>query len=126
MFANPLKLATTILQFAMLMQTVFQIQTRLQFVNVVQTLLAMVIPVKVINSNKKEPNNQFICQFYKLVEIPRYDGNFLLMSQGMSIIKVPLDSGNPKAKPGYPVIVLPKQMATGIDIDCLRGKVSLE
>lgn len=50
--------------------------------------------------------------------IPTYEGNFLLMGQGMTVVRVPFDAAS--AKPGQPVLVHPKQMATGIDIDCIR------
>ena len=41
----------------------------------------------------------------------------------MSVTKVPFDAGILGKRPGQPVLVHPRQMATGIDVDCLRGKV---
>ena len=39
----------------------------------------------------------------------------------MAVVKVPFDST--RARPGVPVSLKSAQTATGIDIDCMKGKV---
>ncbi len=50
-----------------------------------------------------------------------YEGNFLLLGHGMAVVKVQLDGT--KRKPTAPVSLRSSQTATGLDTDCLRGKV---
>jgi len=49
---------------------------------------------------------------------PRYEGNFLILAQGMALVKVPFSGRGSK-----PINVNSKQNAAGVDIDCSRGKV---
>jgi len=54
--------------------------------------------------------------------LPTYDGNYLISSQGMALMKVPFDAG--KAKQGMPIYVKPFMTAAAFGIDCFKGKVS--
>lgn len=56
--------------------------------------------------------------------MPRYEGNYLLLTHGMALMKIPFDAS--ESKKGVPLLVKPFMTATGIDVDCLRGKVSHE
>lgn len=49
---------------------------------------------------------------------PRQDGNFMLLGQGMFVLNVPF-----AGKGSKPINVLSTQVATGIDIDCMKGLV---
>lgn len=53
--------------------------------------------------------------------IPKHDGNFLLLNQGMATLRVPF---NPTPRnPGRPIQIQYYQMAIGLDIDCYEGRV---
>ncbi|KAG8236148.1 hypothetical protein J437_LFUL001582 [Ladona fulva] len=53
--------------------------------------------------------------------VSRHEGNFLLVNQGMSTLRVPF---NPTASnPGQPIQIHYFQVAVGIDIDCQEGRV---
>lgn len=54
--------------------------------------------------------------------MPRFEGNYLLMTHGMALMKIPFNAA--QANQGYPLLMQPFMTATGIDADCLRGKVS--
>lgn len=54
-------------------------------------------------------------------ENPRYDGNFLVLNQGMATFKIPLEPS--RANPGKLLHLKQQQMAIGLDIDCLQGKI---
>ena len=51
--------------------------------------------------------------------VPVYDGNYLVSSQGMALMKIPMNS----QKPGSPIYVKSFMTAAGLDVDCFRGKV---
>ncbi|XP_069687047.1 nidogen [Periplaneta americana] len=52
---------------------------------------------------------------------PKYEGNFLLLNQGMATLRIPY---NPTPNnPGQPITIQYFQMAIGIDIDCIGGRV---
>lgn len=48
-------------------------------------------------------------------EVPRLDSGFLIISQGVAIVKVPFDG-----KKGQPIAM--SQMAIGLDKDCATGR----
>ncbi|XP_023331515.1 nidogen-2 isoform X4 [Eurytemora carolleeae] len=50
--------------------------------------------------------------------VPRFEGNQLILAQGISIIKVPFSGRGSK-----PINIQSKQLAAGVDIDCSRGKL---
>ncbi|GAB6025426.1 hypothetical protein CHUAL_011172 [Chamberlinius hualienensis] len=54
-------------------------------------------------------------------EAPKFEGNFLLASQGMTIVRLPLQAA--RGDHGKPVIMQPNQMVIGIDVDCGAGHV---
>ena len=56
-----------------------------------------------------------------ILALPTYEGNYLISSQGMALMKVAFDSN--KAKPGLPIYVKPFMTAADFAIDCFRGKV---
>ncbi|KAI9561912.1 hypothetical protein GHT06_012874 [Daphnia sinensis] len=58
---------------------------------------------------------------YQCQVIPKHDGKFLLISHGMSILRVPIQPS--PSKPGRPIFVQIFQAAVGIDIDCHEGRV---
>ena len=51
--------------------------------------------------------------------VPVYDGNFLISSQGSSLMKIPINGQSP----GFPIVVQSYMTAAGIDVDCFRGKL---
>ena len=51
--------------------------------------------------------------------MPVYDGNYLVSSQGMALMKIPMNS----QRPGSPIYVKSFMTAAGLDVDCFRGKV---
>lgn len=53
-------------------------------------------------------------------EVSQYEGNFLLVNQGMATLRLPLD--NSKSKMKRPIQVRAMQTAVGLDIDCLEGR----
>lgn len=53
--------------------------------------------------------------------IPKYEGNFLLLNQGMATLRIPYNPTS--SNPGQPIAIQYFQMAIGIDIDCLEGRV---
>jgi len=55
----------------------------------------------------------FVCE-----PAPRFEGNFMLLAQGMMLFKVPFSGRGSK-----PINVLSSQVASGIDIDCMKGQV---
>uniref|UniRef100_T1JGD6 Nidogen n=1 Tax=Strigamia maritima TaxID=126957 RepID=T1JGD6_STRMM len=52
--------------------------------------------------------------------IQSYEGNFLLVNQGMATVRMPLDSS--KGLSSIPVSLVPYQTALGIDVDCAAGQ----
>ncbi|XP_044255979.1 nidogen [Tribolium madens] len=60
--------------------------------------------------------NGTICQ-----KNPTHEGNFLLLNQGMSTLKIPFEPT--KQNPGKPIQVKYFQTAVGLDIDCYEGRV---
>ena len=56
-----------------------------------------------------------------ILALPTYEGNYLISSQGMALMKVPLDAS--KTKPGLPIYVKPFMTAADFGVDCFRGKV---
>nr|XP_040583540.1 nidogen-like [Lepeophtheirus salmonis] len=53
--------------------------------------------------------------------IPEHDGNFIFMAHGMALMKVPFSAS--KSNPAMPIFIGAGEMATGIDVDCITGKV---
>ena len=49
--------------------------------------------------------------------VPVFDGDYLVVSQGMSLIKVPFTSK------GTPIYFRPLMTATSVDVDCFEGKM---
>ena len=60
----------------------------------------------------------FLGDGYDCKPAPRFEGNFMLLAQGMMIFKVPFSGRGSK-----PINVLSSQVASGIDIDCMKGQV---
>lgn len=52
---------------------------------------------------------------------PRHEGNFLLLNQGMATFKIPFEPS--RSNPGKLLHLQHYQMAIGLDIDCLAGRV---
>ena len=47
--------------------------------------------------------------------VPVFEGDFLVVSQGMSLIKVPFDAR------GTPIYFRPLMTATSVDVDCFKA-----
>jgi hypothetical protein len=62
-----------------------------------------------------------ILRCFVISALPTYEGNYLISSQGMALMKVPLDAS--KTKPGLPIYVKPFMTAADFGVDCFRGKV---
>ena len=56
--------------------------------------------------------------------MPTYDGNYLISSQGLALMKVANEEG--RSRPGLPVFVKSLMTAADLSIDCSKGKVLLE
>lgn len=52
---------------------------------------------------------------------PKHDGNFLLLNQGMATLRVPFEQTARDI--GKPIQIQYYQMAIGLDIDCIEGRV---
>ena len=55
--------------------------------------------------------------------LPVFDGNYLISSQGMALMKLGMDAN--RVKPGLPIYVKPFMTAAAFGIDCFKGKVSI-
>ena len=55
--------------------------------------------------------------------IPKHEGNFLLISHGMSILRAPIHPSSSSSSISRPIYVQVFQSAVGIDIDCHSGRV---
>ena len=53
--------------------------------------------------------------------MPTYTDQYIIASQGMALMKVPFDAT--PSSPGVPIYMKAFMTATGLDIDCLKGKV---
>ena len=60
----------------------------------------------------------FLGDGYECKPAPRFEGNFMLVAQGMMIFKVPFSGKGSK-----PIVIQSTQVATGIDMDCMKGKI---
>ena len=60
----------------------------------------------------------FLGDGFECQPAPRFEGNFMLVAQGMMIFKVPFSGKGSK-----PINIQSSQVATGIDIDCMKGQV---
>eukprot|EP00092_Neocalanus_flemingeri_P000676 GFUD01000718.1.p1 GENE.GFUD01000718.1~~GFUD01000718.1.p1 ORF type:complete len:1537 (-),score=283.11 GFUD01000718.1:154-4470(-) len=60
----------------------------------------------------------FLGDGFECEPAPRFEGNFMLLAQGMMLFKVPFSGKGSK-----PINVLSSQVASGIDIDCMKGQV---
>ena len=60
----------------------------------------------------------FLGDGYECTPAPKFEGNFMLVAQGMMIFKVPFSGKGSK-----PINILSSQVASGIDIDCMKGQV---
>lgn len=65
--------------------------------------------------------DNFLGDGHSCEPIPSFSGDFLILSQGMALMKVPFDAS--ASKMGTPILVKPFQTATGVDTDCLRGQI---
>lgn len=59
--------------------------------------------------------------FIILLEAPKFEGSFLIASQGMSIVRMPLQAL--RGDLGRPIVMQPLQTAVGVDIDCTAGHI---
>lgn len=64
----------------------------------------------------------FIGDGYQCDPAPVHEGDYLLFSQGMTILRMALATG-PNIRPGYPLISKAHQIAVGLDVDCLNGYI---
>ena len=60
----------------------------------------------------------FLGDGFECQPAPRFEGNFMLVAQGMMIFKVPFSGKGSK-----PINIQSSQVATGIDLDCMKGQV---
>ena len=60
---------------------------------------------------------------FQIPGIPKYEDQYLIASQGMALMKVPFDAM--PSNPGVPIYIKAFMTATGLDIDCLKGKVRI-
>ena len=58
----------------------------------------------------------FLGDGYECKPAPKFEGNFMLLAQGMMIFKVPFSGKGSK-----PINIESSQVASGIDIDCMKG-----
>ena len=56
--------------------------------------------------------------------MPTYTDQYIIASQGMALMKVPFDAT--PSSPGVPIYMKAFMTATGLDIDCLKGKVNTD
>lgn len=63
----------------------------------------------------------FVGDGLKCTEAPSHDGNYLIYSQGMSFLRLPLSPS--QDDPGQLLMVHPKQIPVGLDVDCLQGSL---
>lgn len=66
-------------------------------------------------------NNGHIGNGTYCVEIPRQEGNFLLVNHGLATIRLPVQPT--PSNPGYPIHLHARQSAIGLAIDCVDGRV---
>lgn len=66
--------------------------------------------------NEGFTGNGIVCK-----AISKYEGNFLLLNQGMATLRIPYNPTS--SNPGQPIAIQYFQMAIGIDVDCLEGRV---
>lgn len=64
----------------------------------------------------------FIGDGYKCAPVPVHDGDFLIFSQGMAILRMPLVNDMDTAR-GFPLLKQSNQVPVGIDVDCLNGYI---
>lgn len=67
-------------------------------------------------------NYGFIGDGYQCAPSPLHEGDYILFSQGMSILRMPLP-GRDSTLPGYPLITKSHQIIVGLDVDCLNGQI---
>ena len=60
----------------------------------------------------------FLGDGFKCEPAPTFEGNFMLLAQETMLFKVPFSGKGSK-----PINVLSSQVASGIDIDCMKGQV---
>ena len=60
----------------------------------------------------------FLGDGFECTPAPRFEGNFMLVAQGMMIFKVPFSG-----KKSKPINIESSQVASGIDIDCMKGQM---
>lgn len=66
----------------------------------------------------------YIGDGYQCTLAPTFQGDYILFTQGMSILRMPLDSdGAQQQSAGYPLITRSGQTPVGLDVDCLTGHV---
>lgn len=79
------------------------------------------------NANCQKIQGTFGCQCrpgflgdgHSCEPVPIYDGNYIISSQGMALMKLSLDT----RKTGTPIYVKSFMTAAGIDVDCFKGKL---
>lgn len=62
----------------------------------------------------------FIGDGYQCQRAPEHEGDYLLFSQGSSILRMPTDENG---KPGYPLVIKSRQTIVGLEVDCLDGYI---
>jgi len=70
------------------------------------------------HKSKCRCKQMFLGDGFNCEPAPRFEGNFMILAQGMMIFKVPFSGQGSK-----PINVLSSQVASGIDIDCMKGQV---
>ena len=60
----------------------------------------------------------FLGDGYECKPAPKFEGNFMLIAQGMMLFHVPFSGKGSK-----PINIQSSQVASGIDIDCMKGHV---
>ena len=63
----------------------------------------------------------FIGDGFQCSPAPRHDGDYLLFTQGMSLLRLPLQPT--KEDKGRLLLTKPHQIPAGLDVDCLNGLV---
>jgi nidogen (entactin) len=63
----------------------------------------------------------FVGDGFQCSVAPRHDGDYLIFTQGMSLLRIPLQPT--KEDVGKLILTKPHQIPAGLDVDCLQGYV---
>jgi nidogen (entactin) len=63
----------------------------------------------------------FVGDGFQCSVAPRHDGDYLIFTQGMSLLRIPLEPT--KEDVGRLILTKPHQIPAGLDVDCLQGYV---